>query len=217
MKFRMTTNQLQSPAQRLVWLPFALMLAALMLRVLGQHHLIDAPPNLSPIMAFAFAGAVVFPKPMPWWTWALILLGIDLVSEGAAWWSQANGHIEVLTAYACYAAAAYGGARLRGCAGVLDTLLGTLACSIIFYLVTNTVSWSTDPAYAKNAAGWVQALTTGTGAPGLPPTIAFFRNSLIADLAGAAALLAIYNAEALFRNLRRLPWIGSGKNEAVPA
>ncbi len=175
-----------SPIRRsaLVWLPLILMLGALGLRVLTQHGLLDGMPNLSPLMAFAFAGAVVFPRPMPWWSWALILLGIDLASDGAAWWAQAHGRVEVLASYACYAAAACIGARLRGRAGVVETLLGTLACSVFYYLVSNTVSWITDPVYTKTAAGWVQALTTGTGAPGLPPTTAFFRNSLIADLGG---------------------------------
>lgn len=204
----MSQQQPNPGARSLIWLPLFLMLAALVLRVLTQHHILDDLPNLSPLMAFAFAGAVVFPRPMPWWSWAFILLGIDLVSQGAAWWSQANGRPEVLAAYACYAAAAFFGGRLRGRAGVLDTLLGTLVCSVVFYLVTNTVSWITDPAYAKNVAGWIQALTTGTGAPGLPPTLAFFRNSLIADLAGATVLLAVYNAEALLRRLRTIPWIG---------
>lgn len=208
----MSQNSLIPSTQRLVWLPLILMLAALALRVLTQHHMLAGWPNLSPLMAFAFVGAVVFPKPLPWWSWALILLGIDLVSEGAAWWSQANGHLEVLVAYACYAAAAYFGARLRGRTGVLDALFGTLACSVIFYLVTNTVSWITDAAYTKNIAGWVQALTTGT--PGHPPSLAFFRNSLIADLAGGAILLAVYNAEAILRRLRALPWIGSRERVA---
>jgi len=208
-RIAMSQNQPNPAARGLVWLPLMLMLAGLALRVLTQHHVLDAPPNLSPLMAFAFAGAVVFPKPMPWWSWAFILLGIDLVSEGATWWSQADGRPEVLAAYACYAAAACFGAQLRGRAGMLDTILGTLACSVVFYLVTNTVSWITDPAYAKNAAGWMQALTTGTGAPGLPPTLVFFRNSLIADLAGAAVLLAVYNAEALLRKLGTIPWIGA--------
>src|SRR5947208_615201 len=84
---------------------------------------------------------------------------------------------------------------------MLATLAGTLACSVMFYLVTNSVSWWTDPAYAKNLNGWAQALTTGTGLPGFPPTLVFFRNSLIADLAGSAVLLAIYNGEALARRL----------------
>ena len=112
-----------------------------------------------------------------------------------------------MVAYACYAAAAYFGSRARDRAGVLDTMLGTLACSTVFYLVTNTVSWIADPAYAKNVAGWWQSLTVGIGIPGLPSTLVFFRNSLIADLSGAAILLATYNAEAVWRSLRTIPWV----------
>jgi hypothetical protein len=187
------------------------MVAALVLRVLGQHHLLPGNMvNLSPMMALAFVGTMVFPKPLPWWSWMLVLLGVDLLSEGLSWWSQANGHAEVLLAYGCYALAAFWGARLRGRAGVLDTLLGTLGCSVLFYLVTNTLSWWIQPEYAKNAAGWWQAMTLGM--PGVrPTTLEFFRNSLTADLIGATVLLAIYNGEAVMRRLRTMPLVGWGK------
>jgi len=62
-------------------------------------------------------------------------------------------------------------------------LLGTLlyaAGSAIFYVVTNTGSWLSDPGYAKTAAGWVEALTTGL--PGYLPTWMFFRATLASDL-----------------------------------
>ena len=39
-----------------------------------------------------------------------------------------------------------------------------------------------DPGYAKNAAGLVQALTTGLPQYGSTPTWMFFRNSLLSDL-----------------------------------
>lgn len=200
----------ESPSRRasFVWLPLILILAALGLRVLRQQGVLESWPNLSPLMAFAFVGAIVFPKPLPWWSWAAMLLGVDLLSEGLAWWSQAHGRMEVLGAYACYAMAAFWGGRLRGRAGVFDTLLGTLACSTMFYLATNSIAWWVDPAYAKTLSGWWQALTWGTGVPGLPPTLAFFRNSLVADLGAAAVLLAVYNGEALCRRLAGLPWIG---------
>ncbi len=193
------------------------MTGALVLRILGQHQFLPSGlVNLSPMMALAFTGAVLFPKPLPWWSWALILLGVDLMSEGLAWWSQANGHLEVLLAYGCYALAAFCGSRLRSRVGVLETLVGTLACSTIFYLVTNTLSWWIDPEYAKTGAGWVQALTVGV--PNVPiPTLIFFRNSLIADLSGSAVLLALYNGEALLRNLRTLPIIGWGKAQTATA
>ena len=55
--------------------------------------------------------------------------------------------------------------------------LGTLLGALLFYLVTNTVSWMVTPAYAKTIAGWVQALTVGL--PGFPPTWVFGLKSLL--------------------------------------
>jgi hypothetical protein len=189
-----------------LWFPLALMLAALALRVMGQQKWMEGLPNLSPLMAFAFAGAIVVPRPLPWWSWAVILLGVDALSQGAALWNPQNLPVILLT-YACYVAAAWWGARLRTAgAGIGNTLAGTLACSILFYLVTNTFCWATEAVYAKTFGGWLQCLVTGT--PGLPPTWMFFRNSLVADLAGACVLLLAYNGEALARGLRALPWVG---------
>ena len=58
---------------------------------------------------------------------------------------------------------------------------GALAGSLFFYLVTNTASFLGDATYAHTAAGWWQAMTVGH--PEFPPTILFFRNTLISDLA----------------------------------
>ena len=55
--------------------------------------------------------------------------------------------------------------------------LGTLIGTLLFYLVSNTVSWLVNPAYAKTIAGWIQALTIGL--PGFPPTWVFGLKSLL--------------------------------------
>ena len=55
--------------------------------------------------------------------------------------------------------------------------LGTLIGTLLFYLVSNTVSWMVNPAYAKTIVGWVQALTVGL--PGFPPTWLFGLKSLL--------------------------------------
>ena len=73
-----------------------------------------------------------------------------------------------------------------------------------------------DPAYAKNFSGWVQALTVGIPGP-YPTTIAFFRNSLIADILGSVLLLTVYNAEAMLRKLRAMPLIGWQNGDGAPA
>jgi hypothetical protein len=53
---------------------------------------------------------------------------------------------------------------------------GGILGALLFYIVTNTGAWMTLP-YAKNLAGWIQALTRGL--PGYPPTWEFFRNTLL--------------------------------------
>ena len=55
--------------------------------------------------------------------------------------------------------------------------LGTLIGALLFSLVSNTVSWMVNPAYAKTIVGWVQALTVGL--PGFPPTWLFGLKSLL--------------------------------------
>ena len=61
-------------------------------------------------------------------------------------------------------------------------LPASLAASLIFYVVTNTFSWLSDPGYAKNFAGLIQSLTTGLPQYSATPTWMFFRNSLLSDL-----------------------------------
>ena len=55
--------------------------------------------------------------------------------------------------------------------------LGTLIGALLFYIVSNTISWITDPSYIKTITGWVQALTVGL--PGFPPTWVFGLKSLL--------------------------------------
>ena len=202
----MLQNRAQTPISSSAWVPFCLMLIALVLRVLTQQNVIPATwSNFSPLMAFAFAGALVFPKHLPWWSWAFLLLGVDWISQGSSLWAQADGRWEIFLAYGCYTFAAWMGSGLRRKIGIIDSLIGTLAFSVLFYLVTNSLSWWVKPYYAKDFTGWVQALTIGVAGP-WPTTLEFFRNSLIADFLGASLILGVYNAEALLRHLRLMPW-----------
>jgi hypothetical protein len=83
----------------------------------------------------------------------------------------------MLVNYAAYAAIIFLGQRFKPRASWLALLGGGLLGAVLFYLVTNTASWLTDPAYPKSLFGWFQALTVGT--PGWPHTWEFFRNSLL--------------------------------------
>lgn len=193
------------PATSLPWIPLLLAAAALLLRwVKLESPGMQFLPNFAPWMALAFTGTLVFPRTLPWWSWPLLLLGVDSLAMGAGLWTLQHGAAEVFLPYALYAVAACVAGRLRQRTAVLPALLGVAGASLLFYLITNSVSWFTMAEYAKTPAGWLQALTTGL--PGYPPTWMFLRNSLLSDLGFSALLLLAFNAEAGARSLTTLPW-----------
>ena len=63
--------------------------------------------------------------------------------------------------------------------GFARTLGAALLGSMLFYVASNTLVWLGASAYPQNAAGWLQALTTGL--PGYLPSYVFFRNGLVSD------------------------------------
>ena len=184
-------------------LPLILITAAAAFRYLklGQGVQVPALENFAPWMALAFTGTLVFSKRVPFLILPLLLVVIDLAATGI----RGVMHWEAIGVYGAFAIAAGFASRCRGKLGLLGSLMGTLACSIAFYLITNTLSWFIDPGYAKTLAGWVQAMTNGL--PGLPPTIWFLRNSLLSDLAFSCLLLAAYNTEASFRRQKTTPML----------
>jgi len=80
-------------------------------------------------------------------------------------------------------------------AGPISRLSGTLGGAVIFYLVTNSHAWWYDLGYAKTTAGWWQAMTVGH--PEFPPTLLFFRNSLVSDLFFTAMFAVVMEYQAL--------------------
>ncbi len=134
--------------------------------------------NFSPLAAVALCGPLVFPRCVALILPLAILLVSDLVLNAHFGAALITG--EMLARYGALAFVALLGLRLRECRRVGTFLLASLAGSTGFYLITNTVSWLTDPGYVKTVAGWCQALTVGL--PGYLPTWTFFRNSLVSDL-----------------------------------
>ena len=74
------------------------------------------------------------------------------------------------------------GVALQNRASLKTLLPGSILGSIIFYLVVNTFSWISDPGYAKNLAGLIQAQTVGLSQYSMTPTWMFFRNTVLSDL-----------------------------------
>ena len=135
------------------------------------------PPNFSVAYAFAFCAGAFFYGTLAWWLPLVTMLVTDVALNIFYYHVAPFGFYLVLN-YAIYAALIALGKWLGREAGFFKLLLGGTLGAVIFYLVTNTLSWLQDPAYAKTLAGWIQALTTGR--PDWHPTTwEMFRNTLM--------------------------------------
>lgn len=180
----------------LVWF-WLLLLVGLVYRLSGSLWPQTAP-DLSPLMAFAFVGAVYLPRG---WNYLLVplillltevaLLPLNQASEGhafSAWVFIAMGYYVLVTA--C-------GTWLSARRSWLNFLGGTLLGSIGFYFLSNTFSWwdyqaqGSLPGYPLTLAGWWQANTTGL--PGFLPTWCFLRNDCFGDLIFVTLLLWVWD------------------------
>jgi len=166
-----------------------LLLGGIFFRILRVDLDPEVLPNFSPLMAAALCGAVFLPGMI-----GLILPVVALLISDALLNLHYGSPVistQLLWTLPCYLLAVGMGWSLRESRrrSLLPVLAGTLATSVIFYLVTNTGCWFASAAYPQNFSGWVQALTTGL--PGFPPTWTFFRNSLVSDLIFAALFVAV--------------------------
>ena len=157
--------------ERKSWLPLVLMLVFAASRWPGM-----LPQNFSAAHALLFCAAFWLPG---WMGWVLplatiivtdVLLNLFHYNEPVL----ASELISNWMILALFVVLAKWLAKRRSYGRVF---LGTLLGALLFYLVSNTVSWMVNPAYAKTIAGWVQALTVGL--PGFPPTWVFGLKSLL--------------------------------------
>jgi hypothetical protein len=163
-------------------MPFALLLLVLTAgwRIVALYE--PALSNFSPLMALAFCGGVYFrnqwQRLVPFVALSLTDIYIDhyYAVEYHYQWTLGGAVVRTL----CFAAALGLGLIVARKRSWLNLFSGALGGSVLFYLVTNTSSWIGDAGYAHNAAGWWQAMTVGH--PAIPPTLSFFRNTLVSDL-----------------------------------
>ena len=152
------------------------------------------PPNFSAATALAFCAGVYFAGAAAWWLPLGTMLATDVALNVFYYHTRPVGGYLLLN-YAVYAVLIWFGRRCGKRARFPSLLTAGLAGAVFFYLVTNTLSWLQDPAYAKTIAGWIQALTTGR-LDVHPTTWEMFRNTLgsgglfTALFAGAAKLTA---------------------------
>ena len=180
-----------------------LVLVGIVLRLFGNYFP-SAMPNISPLMAIAYVGAMYLPRRWGWLVGPLTMLMTDLaflrinaLTDGSgsmfSWWT--------LISFAFYAAAGGLGILIARHKSLGKIIAGSLVCSFLFYIVANTFSWWSDiaagmtPSYAPTLAGWWQANTVGL--PPWEPTWHFLRNAMAGDLFFALLLLLALDRELL--------------------
>jgi len=136
--------------------------------------------NFAPIAAIALCAAAYFPRKYKFSVPMIALLISDVVLNIHYGFSFCNPF--VLSHYLGFAIIGCLGLLLQTRASWKTLLPASIAASLIFYVVTNSVSWIYDPGYAKNFAGLIQALTVGLPQYSATPSWMFFRNSLVSDL-----------------------------------
>jgi hypothetical protein len=170
-------------------LPFLFVLVFAVSRIPGL-----LPLDFSAAYALMFCAGVYFRGAMAWW----LPLGAMIVTDTALNIYYHNKYhtpvfdAAILLNYAIYAGLIALGKWLGKSAALWKLLLGGILGAALFYLVTNTLSWLMNPAYAKTIAGWIQALFTGL--PGYPPSWEFFRNTLLSG--GLFTALFVVTAKA---------------------
>jgi Family of unknown function (DUF6580) len=147
--------------------------------------------NFAPLAAIALCAAAYFPAKYKFTVPMIALLISDVVLNIHYGFSLLSPF--VLSHYLGFALVGCLGLLLQNRRSLKTLLPASIAGSVIFYMVTNLVSWLFDPGYVKNFTGLVQALTVGLPAYSSTPTWIFFRNSLLSDLFFTLLFVACMN------------------------
>jgi hypothetical protein len=147
--------------------------------------------NFAPLAAIALCAAAYFPAKYKFTVPMIALLISDVVLNIHYGFSLLSPF--VLSHYLGFALVGCLGLLLQNRRSLKTLLPASIAGSLIFYIVTNLVSWLFDPGYVKNFTGLVQALTVGLPAYSSTPTWIFFRNTLLSDLFFTLLFVACMN------------------------
>jgi hypothetical protein len=136
--------------------------------------------NFAPIAAIALCAAAYFPGKYKFTVPMIALLISDIVLDAHYGFSLLSPF--VLSHYVGFAIVGCLGLLLQNRASWKTLLPASVVASLIFYVITNAVSWIYDPGYAKNFSGLVQSLTVGLPQYSATPSWMFFRNSVVSDV-----------------------------------
>jgi hypothetical protein len=156
------------------------------------------PPSFSAAYALMFCAGAFFTGRKALW----IPLGTLLLTDIAlnlyymrqgwdVWTAQRLGYQAFV--YVAYVLIFLFGRRFNNRSSALSLVGGGILGALIFYVVTNTVSWLMNPfqnrEYTLDLAGWLLAILKGTG--GWPDAWLFFRNSLLSGGLFTALFVAV--------------------------
>jgi len=136
--------------------------------------------NFAPLAAIALCSAAYFPKKYKFSVPLVTLFISDAVINFS--YGESLFDSQIIVRYIALAVLGCAGLFLQNRASLKTLLPASIVGSTFFYGATNAFSWLSDPGYAKNLAGLIQALTTGLPSYSATPSWMFFRNSLISDL-----------------------------------
>ena len=162
---------------------FLLIVAAVAYRIVTGLAITSGSTGLSnfaPMAAIALCAAAYFPAKFRFTVPMIALLVSDVVLNTFYGFSFLSPF--VISHYVGFALVGGLGLLLRNRASLKTMLPASIAASVLFYVVTNMVSWLFDPGYPKNLAGLIQSLTVGLPAYSATPSWMFFRNSVVSDL-----------------------------------
>jgi hypothetical protein len=147
--------------------------------------------NFAPLAAIALCGAAYFPRRFKF----SIPLGALFISDLFLNYYYGATLMEphVIGRYFALALVGLIGLALQNRASFKTLLPASILGSTIFYLITNSISWLSDPGYLKNFGGLIQALTVGLPQYSATPTWMFFRNTLLSDLFFTLLFVACMN------------------------
>jgi len=147
--------------------------------------------NFAPLAAIALCGAAYFPMKFKFTVPLGALFLSDLFLNYHYGVSLVEPHI--VGRYLAFVLVGLIGLALQNRASLKTLLPASILGSTIFYLITNSFSWLSDPGYVKNFGGLIQALTVGLPEYSTTPTWMFFRNSILSDLFFTLLFVACMN------------------------
>ena len=144
--------------------------------------------NFAPLAAIALCGAAYFPSRFKF----SIPLGALFISDLFLnyYYGATLLQPHIVGRYLALALVGLIGLALQDRASFKTLLPASVLGSTVFYLITNSFSWLSDPGYVKNFGGLIQALTVGLPEYSSTPTWMFLRNSLLGDLFFTALFVA---------------------------